>query len=107
MLAGLLGETESPTHRAEQLPPVEGVRVEPGPGRLVGLDVLQPVDDPATDLQISRPLLEPAPALESPMADPPATAELDLVQVMRQASHFGLRLRSRSACFSSFSALTL
>jgi len=49
--------------------------------RLERLDVFKTVDDAAADLEIPRPLLEPAPPFKSPRADVPAPRQVDLVEM--------------------------
>src|SRR6202030_4728553 len=45
-------------------------------GRLEGLDVRKPIDDAATDLQISRPAALPAPLLERAWRNQPALRQI-------------------------------
>ena len=49
---------------------------------LEGLDVVEPVDDAAADLEVLRTRALVAPALERAGAQPPAARELDLIDVL-------------------------
>jgi hypothetical protein len=66
--------------------------------KLVGfvvLDILEPVDDTATDLQVGRPRFKPTPPFEGAGAKAPAPRQVLLVQVscggMRFVFHHVLR----------------
>ena len=48
---------------------------------LVGLDLFGAVQDAAADLDVARPVAEPAPALKGAWADAPATGQIGLIQV--------------------------
>src|SRR4051794_23735209 len=63
------------------------------PLNLILLNVFDPVDDVAADFEISRTLLQPAPALERARADAPATSEIDLVEVLERDRAFDVRRR--------------
>jgi hypothetical protein len=52
-------------------------------GSFIRLDILEPVDDPAADLQIRRSATLDAPALQCPGADAPAAGEIILMQMDR------------------------
>jgi len=54
--------------------------------RFVCLDVVEAIDDSATDFQKAGPLAEPPPALERPRRDAPAIGELNLVEMSKRAA---------------------
>ena len=52
--------------------------------KLVGfvvLDILEPVDDTATDLEVGRSCLKPAPPFEGAGAQAPAPREMNLIEM--------------------------
>jgi hypothetical protein len=49
--------------------------------RFVSLDVIKAVNDATTDLEILRPLANPAPSLQRPRAYAPPAGKLDLIQM--------------------------
>jgi hypothetical protein len=49
--------------------------------RLVTFNIFETVDNPVSDLEISRPLFSPAPAFQRARTDGPATGKFKLVQM--------------------------
>jgi len=48
---------------------------------LVPLDIVEPIDDPAADLEIGGALTDPAPALQGARGDIPAIGQLNLIEM--------------------------
>ena len=78
--------------RVHRAPPDDRQRAGAQLCGLVGLDVLDAVDDPAADLQKSRSRSDPAPALQRAGADAPALRDRVLVDMADRISDFDGRL---------------
>src|SRR5581483_2036710 len=70
------------------------------------LDLFEPVDDSAADLQVARPLTQPPPSLQRARRDAPSARELDLIEVLdRPVGHADLLGRCRFRSVDSKSAM--
>ncbi len=60
---------------------------------LVPLDIVEPIDDPAPDLEVGDALPDPAPTLKGPGRDVPTVGQLDLIEVTGRHCWLLLSLR--------------